>query len=167
MTIAAFDHLDPETKKQLLNNCCGSDDWVTNMMMLMPFEDLVDVLEDAEQVWYSCDEQAWLQAFSRHPKIGDMDSLKEKYASTAHLASGEQASVLTASDETLEELSKLNSAYAMRFGFIFIVCATGRSAGEILQMLNERINNDRQTELEIAAGEQNNITKLRLQTLFT
>ncbi len=165
MTIAAFDHLNNEEKKELLHKCCGSNRWVKYMMDLLPYEDLVDVLEDAEQVWYKCDEADWLQAFNHHPKIGDISSLN-KLTSTADLASSEQAGVSSANDETLAELAGLNSEYEKKNGFIFIVCATGISAEQMLAMIKQRINNDKQKELEIAAEEQNKITKLRLEKLF-
>lgn len=166
MTIAAFDHLDKEEKKKLLYTCCGSDQWVNYMLDLLPFEDLVDVLEDAEQVWYHCDESGWLQAFDHHPKIGDITSLKTKFGTTADLASNEQAGVTSANDETLIELAELNHQYEKKNGFIFIICATGKPAAEILAQIKKRINHNRETELEIAAEEQNRITKLRLEKLF-
>ena len=154
MTIAAFDHLDIEEKKKLLYTCCCSDQWVNYMLDLLPFEDLVDVLEDAEQAWYHCDESGWLQAFDHHPKIGDITSLKTKFATTADLASNEQAGVTSANDETLIELAELNHQYEKKNGFIFIICATGKSAAEILAQIKKRINQNRETELEIAAEEQ-------------
>ena len=166
MTIAAFDHLNNEEKKELLHKCCGSDQWVNNMLALVPYEDLVDVLEDAEQAWYNCDESGWLQAFDHHPKIGDITSLMTKFASTADLASNEQAGVSSANDETLIKLAELNNQYEKKNGFIFIVCATGKSAQEMLAEIKKRINNNRETELETAAEEQNKITKLRLEKLF-
>lgn len=166
MTIAAFDQLNNERKKELLLTCCGSQQWVNNMVELLPYEDLVDVMEDAEQVWYGLDEPEWLHAFSHHPKIGDLSSHQEKFASTAHLASAEQASMATATDATMHELAELNQRYESKFGFIFIICATGRSPKEMLQSINQRLANDRDTELENAVNEQNEIIKLRLQKLF-
>lgn len=167
MTIAAFDHLPAEDKKQMLFKCCSSDQWVKYMMDLLPYEDLVDVLEDAEQAWYNCEEHDWLQAFSHHPKIGDLSSLKLKFPGTASLAGEEQSGVSNAANETIELLASLNKEYENKFGFIFIICATGKSASEMVASIKQRITNDVATELQNAAEEQNNITKLRLEKLFT
>jgi 2-oxo-4-hydroxy-4-carboxy-5-ureidoimidazoline decarboxylase len=166
MTIAEFDHLDAITKKRLLQQCCGSDTWVQKMLDSPPAEDLVDLLELAEEKWYECKENDWREAFEQHPMIGDLPSLREKYAATADWAAGEQSGVNTASEEVLNELSKANKAYREKFGYIFIVCATGKSAKQMLQLLNERIHNDPAAELSIAMEEQLSITKLRLEKLF-
>ena len=166
MTIAEFDHLDAKQKKTILHQCCGSANWVNKMLEALPAEDLVDLLEIAEEQWYACQEQDWREAFSHHPKIGDIESLKEKFAATAHWAEGEQAAVQEASQQTLQELAAGNQAYEQRFGYIFIVCATGKSAGEMLQLLNLRLYNNPEEEMQIAMEEQNKITKLRLEKLF-
>ena len=166
MTIAEFDHLDVEEKKKLLHSCCGSSTWVNKMISALPAEDLVDLLEIAEEQWYACQEADWREAFSQHPKIGDLDSLKEKFAATANWAEGEQASVKQASEQTLEQLGEGNQVYEQRFGYIFIVCATGKSADEMLQLLNQRLYNNPEVELQIAMEEQLKITRLRLEKLF-
>ena len=166
MTIAEFDHLDTAEKKVLLHSCCGSATWVNNMITALPAEDLVDLLEIAEEQWYLCHEPDWLEAFSHHPKIGDMETLKEKFAKTAQWAEGEQASVKQASEETLQQLANGNQAYEQRFGYIFIVCATGKSADDMLQLLNQRLYNNSEVEIQIAMEEQLRITKLRLEKLF-
>ena len=166
MTIASFDHLPLEEKRELLHKCCSSGQWVNFMIDLLPYEDLVDVLEDAEQVWYNCDEMAWLEAFSHHPKIGDLSSLESKFASTKELAGEEQSGIKNANDDTLVELAELNRQYESKNGFVFIICATGLSSDEMMEGIKKRLGNDRQSELEIAAEEQNKITKLRLEKLF-
>jgi 2-oxo-4-hydroxy-4-carboxy-5-ureidoimidazoline decarboxylase len=166
MTIAEFDHLGAEEKKTLLHQCCGSNSWVNNMLTALPAEDLVDLLEIAEEQWYACYEPDWREAFSHHPKIGDISTLKEKFASTAHLAEGEQSAVQQASEQTLQQLAEANQAYENRFGYIFIVCATGKSADEMLQLLNLRLYNNPEVEIQIAMEEQLTITKLRLEKLF-
>lgn len=166
MTIAEFDHLGTEEKKALLHQCCGSTSWVNNMLTALPAEDLVDLLEIAEEQWDACHEQDWREAFSHHPKIGDISALKEKFASTGHFAEGEQSSVKQASEQTLQQLAEANQAYENRFGYIFIVCATGRSADEMLQLLNGRLYNNPEVEIQVAMEEQLKITKLRLEKLF-
>jgi 2-oxo-4-hydroxy-4-carboxy-5-ureidoimidazoline decarboxylase len=166
MTIAEFDHLDIEEKKVLLQQCCGSSTWVNNMVAAPPAEDLVDLLEIAEEQWYACHESDWREAFTHHPKIGDIDTLKEKFAATAQWAAGEQEEVKQASEQTLQQLAEGNQAYEQRFGYIFIVCATGKSADEMLQLLNQRLYNNPEVEIQIAMEEQLKITKLRLEKLF-
>jgi 2-oxo-4-hydroxy-4-carboxy-5-ureidoimidazoline decarboxylase len=167
MTIAEFDHLDTPQKRTLLLQCCGSPVWVDKMIAALPAEDLIDLLEIAEETWYSCDQQDWLEAFAHHPKIGDLQTLKEKFSSTAHWAEGEQASVKQASEQTLKELVEANSQYEEKFGYIFIIYATGKSADEMLANLKARLQNDPSAELKIAMEEQIRITKLRLEKLFT
>jgi 2-oxo-4-hydroxy-4-carboxy-5-ureidoimidazoline decarboxylase len=107
-----------------------------------------------------------LEAFEQHPKIGDINSLKKQYANTVAWASNEQAGVDAASDEVLQALAKGNDDYERKFGYIFIVCATGKSAGEMLELLQSRLTNDPESEIKIGAEEQNKITKLRLEKLF-
>jgi 2-oxo-4-hydroxy-4-carboxy-5-ureidoimidazoline decarboxylase len=166
MTIAEFDHFDVEEKKKLLLSCCGSTTWVNKMLAALPVEDLVDLLEIAEEQWYACHEADWREAFSQHPQIGDLESLKEKFSGTAQWAEGEQASVKQASEQTLEQLAEGNQVYKERFGYIFIVNATGKSADEMLNILNQRLYNNPDVEIQIAMEEQLKITKLRLEKLF-
>jgi 2-oxo-4-hydroxy-4-carboxy-5-ureidoimidazoline decarboxylase len=166
MSIAESDHLNIEEKKALLQQCCGSSAWVNNMIAAPPAEDLVDLLQIAEEQWYACQEADWREAFSHHPKIGDIDALKEKFAATAQWAEGEQGGVKQASEQTLQQLAAGNQAYEQKFGYIFIVCATGRSADEMLQLLNQRLYNNPEVEIQIAMEQQLKITKLRLEKLF-
>jgi 2-oxo-4-hydroxy-4-carboxy-5-ureidoimidazoline decarboxylase len=166
MTIAEFDHFDDNRKKELLYQCCGSEAWVNSMLRALPAEDLVDLLEIGESNWYACNATDWVEAFSQHPKIGDTESLKEKFKSTAHLAAGEQSSVKEASEQTLQALAEHNKLYELKFGYIFIVCATGKSADEMLALLKVRLQNNLEDEMEIAMEEQNKITRLRLEKLF-
>ncbi|MGN6371219.1 MAG: 2-oxo-4-hydroxy-4-carboxy-5-ureidoimidazoline decarboxylase [Phycisphaerae bacterium] len=157
--------LPPELAKLDLERCCGSSRWVARMLANRPFHTMEDLLTTAEREWSAMQEPDWLEAFSHHPKIGDVESLRRKFASTARWAAGEQASVQNADEETLQQLSAGNAAYEDKFGFIFIVCATGKSTTEMLASLQRRFQNDRQTELAIAAGEQSKITALRLKKL--
>ena len=115
--------------------------------------------------WQGLTETDYLEAFSAHPRIGDVNSLRKKYSNTKRIAGNEQAGVQTASQETLERLAEANEEYFKKFGFIFIVFATGKSADEMLQILEERMGNDRVTEIRNAAAAQLEITKLRLNKL--
>lgn len=166
MTLHKLNLLPVEELKKALFSCCGSTAWVNKMMGFFPMDDLVEMLEDAEEQWYACKEEDWLEAFTHHPKIGNIDSLKEKFASTAQWTEGEQSAVNTATEETLVALKKANEAYEEKFGYIFIVCATGKSAPEMLDILNDRLANTPETEIAIAMDEQNKITLLRLQKLL-
>jgi len=165
MTLHELNSLPPQRLKDELMRCCGSSLWVNKMLPFFPADDLVELLEDAEEQWYNCSEDDWKEAFAHHPKIGDVDSLQKKFATTAVWASGEQRGVGAASTATIEELAKYNVNYEKKFGYIFIVCATGKSAEEMLQLLKERLQHDPASEIEIAADEQNKITKLRLEKL--
>ena len=166
MTLHEFNKLSKQELIAELTKCCGSSSWVKKMLPFIPADDMVELLEDAEEQWWKCSEADWKEAFAHHPKIGDIDSLKKKFASTATWASGEQSGMNIASDETIKALAEENRLYEEKFGYIFIVCATGKSAGEMLAMLKERIKNDPEEEIKIAADEQNKITKLRLEKLL-
>jgi 2-oxo-4-hydroxy-4-carboxy-5-ureidoimidazoline decarboxylase len=166
MTIAEFDHLPEDKKIELLLQCCGSRKWVNNMLPVFPVEDLVELLEAAEEKWYQCSEADWKEAFTHHPKIGDINSLKEKFDKTAEWAAGEQSGVNNANEKTLLQLSNANEEYQNKFGFIFIICATGLSAENMLSDMEMRLHHNEKEELNTAAAEQLKITKLRLEKLF-
>lgn len=167
MTIEKFNGLAKDERAAMLKSCCGSATWVDQLVKLMPFTDGQQLIKAAESVWYEvCKENDWLEAFTHHPKIGDLSSLREKFASTAHLAGGEQAAVSQASEQVLTSLARLNSEYESKFGFIFIVCATGKPADEMLRLLEDRLQNDMLSELRIAMGEQHKISLLRLRKLI-
>jgi OHCU decarboxylase len=157
--------LPADEARAALANCCAATRWVDEMLARRLFADDAAVFTTAEAVASRLTEADWLEAFAAHPLIGDVDSLRPKYAATRQLAAGEQSGVAAASDDVLNELAALNRDYAARFGFIFIVFATGKSADEMLAMLKSRINNTREQELKNAAAEQLKITMLRLQRI--
>lgn len=166
MTLHELNTLSQPQLKQELMKCCGSSVWVKMMMTYFPADDLVELLEDAEEKWYECSEADWKEAFAHHPKIGDEAALAKKFAATAEWASLEQSGVKKASTETVKALADANRLYEEKFGYIFIVCATGKSAEEMLTDLQKRLQNNPDVEIEIAAKEQNKITKLRLEKLL-
>lgn len=166
MTLHELNTLPTEQLRQQLFNCCGSRNWVNKMLPFFPADDMVELLNDAEDIWYECSEEDWMEAFNHHPAIGDVASLTKKFASTAKWAAGEQASVAEADQPTITALAKGNADYQQKFGFIFIVCATGKSAAEMLNILNERLLNHKEQELNIAMEEQNKITQFRIQKLL-
>jgi 2-oxo-4-hydroxy-4-carboxy-5-ureidoimidazoline decarboxylase len=166
MTLHEFNILPKEQLIAELTKCCGSSAWVNRMLPFIPADDLVELLEDAEEQWWKCSEDDWREAFSHHPKIGDTESLAKKFASTAQWASGEQSGVNNADKEIIEALAEGNRLYEEKFGYIFIVCATGKSAEEMLGLLHARLPNSPEEEIKIAADEQNKITKLRIEKLL-
>jgi 2-oxo-4-hydroxy-4-carboxy-5-ureidoimidazoline decarboxylase len=151
--------------RQRLSRCCGSRLWVDRMIARRPFGSGDGLLQAARDVWFALDPADWLEAFSHHPKIGDRDALRARFASTRALSEREQSGVAGAREEVLAALAEGNAAYERRFGYIFIVCATGKSADEMLGLLRGRLDNDPPRELQIAAAEQAKITELRLTRL--
>lgn len=148
-----------------LEHCCGARKWWRAMAKELPFRDAVHVRAASEKAFHGMKREDWLEAFRHHPKIGDVDSLRKKFATTAHLASKEQAGVHGASEETLQALAAGNDEYEKKFGYIFIVCATGKTADEMLALLRARLSNDAEAELQIAAAEQIKITYIRLEKI--
>ncbi len=145
--------------------CCGARRWSEQMAARRPFASEAELFAAAEHVWRALPCEDWLEAFTAHPRIGDLDALRRKFTQTAAWAAGEQAGVAGASEATLVALAEGNRVYEAKFGHIFIVCASGKSAGEMLALLEERLNNNSEKELRIAAREQEKITRLRLQKL--
>jgi 2-oxo-4-hydroxy-4-carboxy-5-ureidoimidazoline decarboxylase len=135
------------------------------MLRRRPFGTRDAMLAASRDVWFSLAPADWQEAFADHPRIGDREALKRKFAETRHLASREQAGVDGASDDVLQALAEGNREYERKFGYIFIVCASGLTADAMLAMLNARLTNDPATELPIAAEEQAKITELRLKKL--
>ena len=166
MTLHDFNTLDPAQLKEVLRKCCGSSTWIEKMLPFIPADDLVELLEDAEEQWWKCKEEDWKEAFAAHPKIGDTASLAKKFPETADWAAGEQSAAREAGTEILEALAEANRLYEGKFGYIFIVCATGKTAKEMLAILQSRMQNSPYDEIQVAADEQNKITKLRLEKLF-
>lgn len=144
--------------------CCGSAAWVDRMMARRPFASEQALLAAARDEWLALGPDDWREAFAHHPKIGDRASLAARFPATHDLSAKEQSAAATANAHVLDELAAANDAYLARFGFIFIVYATGKSADEMLALLRMRLPNDRATELRNAADEQAKITALRLGT---
>jgi 2-oxo-4-hydroxy-4-carboxy-5-ureidoimidazoline decarboxylase len=136
------------------------------MVSERPFPSVGKVFDAAGRIWNALSQADWKEAFSHHPRIGDLKGLRQKFATTANWASKEQAGVDGASDELLSGLAEKNRLYEEKFGYIFIVCATGKSAGEMLALVSERMKNEPGAEIRLAAAEQAKITKLRLEKLF-
>lgn len=141
-----------------LHACCGSIAWVRKMMAIFPVKDEEHLMSAATLYWHECAPPDWLEAFNHHPRIGAATSSK--------WAAEEQASVADTTDSVLYRLEEGNRLYQDKFGYIFIVCASGKSAEEMLALLEERLLHTPEEELKIAMEEQDKITRLRLKKLL-
>jgi 2-oxo-4-hydroxy-4-carboxy-5-ureidoimidazoline decarboxylase len=149
-----------------LSRCCGASRWILKMMRARPFCAAATLLEQSDAAFETLERADWLEAFSHHPKIGDLESLRSKFAATRDWAGNEQAGTNAADEATLRALAGGNSDYEQKFGFIFIICATGKSAEEMLLALRARLPNAPEEELHNAAQQQTQITRLRLRKLL-
>ncbi|WP_394836231.1 allantoicase [Pendulispora rubella] len=149
----------------LLTSCCGARAWVDKMATLRPYRDLGSLVAQARDVWQSLGKQDWLEAFRHHPRIGGGKAEAATSQTATTWSKGEQARVADASRATQEELARVNRAYEEKFGHIYIVCATGKSAEEMLAIAQDRMKNDADAELSRAADEQRKITEIRLDKL--
>ena len=154
-----------EAAKELLQ-CCGSRRWATEVANARPYKTLDTLLTKANDIWWSLDRSDWLEAFCSHPKIGEKKAAGKVSAQSQQWSGQEQSGVANASQDTVNTLAALNEDYEQKFGFIFIICASGKTSGEMLAALNERLQHDPTDELPIAAAEQGKITELRLKKLL-
>jgi 2-oxo-4-hydroxy-4-carboxy-5-ureidoimidazoline decarboxylase len=166
MTLDELNKLSVRDAAQVFNQCCAAQSWVQQMVAARPFANVEELIKAAECIWHTMSEADFLEASEAHPQIGNVDTLRAKYANTKTLAAGEQSSVAVASEQTLQDLAQGNRDYLKKFGFIFIVFATGKSAEQMLELLQARLPNDRSTEIKNAAEEQRKITDLRLRKLL-
>lgn len=166
MTLEALNNLPEQDAVVELSRCCGCERWVREMIARRPFRSKEELLHRATSVWRGLSEREWREAFAHHPEIGDVEGLRKKFATTAAWASTEQSAAVQASSETLQRLADGNRRYREKFGYIFIVSATGKSATDMLQMLDNRLMNAPRDEIHAAAGEQEKITLLRLERLL-
>jgi OHCU decarboxylase len=154
-----------EARKELLK-CCGASRWVEAVEQARPYASFAQLITRAVEVWWDLDKSDWLEAFRSHPKIGEKKAASAVSAQSQQWSTQEQQGVQNAAQQVVDKLAKLNVDYEKKFGFIFIVCATGKSSDEILALLEQRFANDAATELRIAAAEQAKITELRLRKLL-
>ena len=177
MRLEDLNALGADAAARGLLRCCGSSRWAQRMAESRPFASIEAMAAAADAIWEALNPSDWLEAFAAHPKIGAGGaggagpSPRSAKASAERGAGGswpdqEQAGVADAADATLLRLADANRHYEARFGYIFIVCATGQSAAGMLDVLERRMGNDRETEIRIAANEQRRITHLRLMKLI-
>lgn len=164
--VAVLDTMPAGRAAALLAECCGSSRWVTAMLSRRPFKTEERLLAASTEVWQSLDSDDWLEAFAHHPRIGQRASDRPQGEHGSAWSEAEQARVHDASDDVQAQLVRVNRDYEQRFGFIYIVCANGRSAEDMLEIANTRMENDLAAETIIAADEQHAITRLRLGKLL-
>jgi len=160
-----LDSLDDREAAAQLRACCGAHRWVEQMVKARPFGSPARTRAEADRIWRSLGPKDWLEAFDHHPRIGERTAAAGD-ARSKTLSASEQAGVSSADAVVKAELARVNAEYERRFGFIYIVCASGRSAAELLDVARSRLGNDRETELRIAAEEQRRIMQLRIAKLF-
>ena len=163
ISLTEFNQSNEQMASETLLRCCSSQNWVKGMIESRPFSSIAGMCAKSSSIWFSLKEEDYLQAFDAHPKIGDISSLKEKYAKTKAWASGEQSGAAIQDEQILQELKLANDEYFQKHGFIFIIYATGKTAPEMLQILKNRLPNDRTAEIRNAAVEQDKITRLRIE----
>ena len=167
MTVDDLNDLPLGLARIVLERCCGAKVWLERVCAGRPYLNRKRFLAASERAWRRLGPEDWREAFAHHPRIGDLASLRRRYAATAAWAGEEQRGAAHASEAALAALAEGNRAYEEKFGYIFIVCATGKSAEEMLALLEARLENEPDVELKIAAEEQMKITRLRLEKLLS
>jgi OHCU decarboxylase len=165
VSVAELDAMAENRAAELLTACCGSSRWVAAMLARRPIRSRNAVFASADEIWKSLEPSDWQEAFAYHPRIGEPTAGLSEHEGSGW-AAGEQSCVERAGYEVREELGRVNREYEQRFGHIYIVSATGKSADEMLALARERLRNEPAVELEIAAEEQRKITRLRLDKLL-
>ena len=166
MSVKRLNELPADEAAAEFAKCCGAKRWAETMTARRPYRGVDELTRTAGDIWASLSHADWIEAFRSHPKIGEKKATETVSAQAQKWSGQEQSGVSNADPETIDSLVQLNHEYEEKFGFIFIVCATGKSAGEMLAILRERLQHDAATELPIAAAEQAKITELRLKKLI-
>lgn len=161
--LARLNALDAHAAADVLRASCGSARWAERMTAARPFAGVETLLAEADRVWFALGREDWLEAFAHHPRIGERNLSQTRFAATAAQAGREQSGMASATDAQRAEFAAGNERYEKRFGHVFLICATGKSAGQMLDQLRARLNNDAAVELTNAAREQSTITRVRLE----
>jgi 2-oxo-4-hydroxy-4-carboxy-5-ureidoimidazoline decarboxylase len=161
--LVRWNALDQEAAARAVLPCCGSHAWAAALADARPFGSVDELVATSSTVWRALPEEAWQEAFESHPRIGEQKAQGHASAESLHSSTQEQAVALSADESAKLALKAANQRYEERFGRIFIVCANGRSAGEILSALERRMTNDAAAEILEAAEQQRQITELRLK----
>ena len=157
----AWNEADENSATEAIYACCGARHWAIQMVKLRPIANIAELSEAADRIWATMGEADWMEAFASHPRIGERKSSSRSGQSTAW-SQQEQSGTTNASNAVLQKLAEGNAVYEQRFGFTYIVCATGKSADEMLATLERRLANDRVAELKEAAEQQRQIMQIRL-----
>jgi 2-oxo-4-hydroxy-4-carboxy-5-ureidoimidazoline decarboxylase len=160
--LARWNSLDLVAAAREALPCCGSQAWATALASARPIEDEESLIETSSSIWLGLPKEAWQEAFDSHPRIGQKHAQAHATEESLRWSAQEQREALSEDETAKLMLKAANARYEQRFGRIFIVCASGKTSGEILTMLEERIQNDDATELREAAEQQRQITQLRL-----
>lgn len=166
MTVKDLDAMKPDQARGIFAECCGSSKWVNEMTAMRPFRTFDNVLKGADEAADKLDAEDWLEAFAHHPRIGEKAASAPAHGATTEMAAEEQSGVDAAANDVKAALMNANREHELKFGYIYIVCATGKSADEMLGIARKRLNNDAEKELAISADEQRKITRLRLEKLI-
>jgi len=161
--LARWNGLPQEEAAPEIVACCGSGTWATRMASKRPIQDEVSLLAVSDEIWRTLSEADWQEAFRSHPRIGDSPSEESGPAQSSAWSEQEQQKAAAADEAVKMALKWGNREYEQKFGRIFIVCATGKSASEILEILRRRLHNDDASELQLAAEEQRQIMHIRLK----
>jgi OHCU decarboxylase len=159
--LSAWNKADEETALDAMLACCGARRWAAAMVALRPIANIIDLSTAADRIWSTMEEADWMEAFACHPRIGERKVAHGSKKSTAW-SRQEQSLTSNAAERVLEDLAAGNLLYERRFGFTYIVGATGKSAEEMLAILNRRLGSDRTSELREAAEQQRQIMQIRL-----
>src|SRR4051812_18531720 len=154
ITVKDLDDMKPDQARGLFVQCCGSAKWVNGMTANRPFRTFDNVLKSADEVADTMDTEDWLEAFSHHPRIGEKEGSAPVRGASTEWTAAEQSGVDSAANDLRAALMNANQKYEERFGYIYIVCATGKSAEEMLEIAQKRLGNDAEKELRVAADEQ-------------
>jgi 2-oxo-4-hydroxy-4-carboxy-5-ureidoimidazoline decarboxylase len=161
--LARWNRLSAEEAAQEILACCGSAVWARAVVARRPLDDDTSLLAASDETWWCLRPSDWMEAFSKHPRIGERKVPQVASEQSAAWSAQEQQDVADAEDSLQLALAEGNREYERRFDRVFIVCATGKSAPEILEILRRRLRNDDFTELQEAAEEQRKITNIRLK----
>lgn len=164
--VATFDRMPAADARELLRACCGAERWVEGLLARRPFGEIRALLTAADEVWHTLGPSDWREGFDHHPRLGESGSATPQDEREREWSSGEQAGVRAAASDMRASLATANANYEARFGHICIICATGLGAGDILTLTEDRLANEPEEELPIAAEELRKITRLRLLKLF-
>lgn len=166
ITVNELDEMPESYAAETLADCCGSSKWVSEMIAARPFGSIEAVLSAADRIWSSLSASDWVEAFEHHPRIGERMSAVARGERGAEWSSREQAGVETAGYDVRQALAAVNQEYERRFGYIYIVCATGKTPEEMLALAQKRLRNAAAVEVRVAAEEQRKITRMRLEKLL-